>query len=121
MLAGVPPGEGREEARRELSASDPASVLQATRALIRFTSHDWVSRIDVPTAVLVMTRDRLVPTLRQYKLGRSIPGARVFEVDADHLACVRAPERFVPALRRACDWVVEESASRQPASSPDRP
>jgi pimeloyl-ACP methyl ester carboxylesterase len=105
MLAGVPPGERREQVRRALAASDPATVLQATRAVIRFASHDWVSRIDVPTAVVVMTRDRLVPARRQYKLARSIPGARVFEVDGDHLACVRAPERFVPALRRACDWV----------------
>ena len=105
MLAGVPPGERREQVRRALSASDPATVLQATRAVIRFTSHDWVSQIDVPTAVVVMTRDRLVPARRQYRLARSIPGARVFEVDGDHLACVRAPERFVPALMRACDWV----------------
>jgi pimeloyl-ACP methyl ester carboxylesterase len=118
MLAGVPPGDRRERVRQALSESDPATVLQATRAVIRFASHDWVSRIDVPTAVLVMTRDRLVPTRRQYKLARSIPGARVFDVDGDHLACVRAPERFVPALRRACDWVVEASAQPRPATGP---
>ena len=115
MLAGVPPGERREQVRRELAGGDPATVLQATRAVIRFTSHDWVANIDVPTAVLVMTHDRLVPTSRQYKLARSVEGARVFEVDGDHLACVRAPDRFVPALVRACDWVVARGREASPA------
>jgi pimeloyl-ACP methyl ester carboxylesterase len=78
MLNGVPPGDGREFARRELAASDPATVMQAARAVIRFSSHDWASSIDVPTAVLVMTHDQLVPTPRQYRLAASIPGANVF-------------------------------------------
>jgi 3-oxoadipate enol-lactonase len=107
MVERVPPGEARERIRREMMGSDPAAVMQATRAVIRFASHDWVSNIDVPTAVLVMTRDRLVPAARQYKLAAAIPGARVFEVDGDHLACVKVPQRFVPALVSACDWVDE--------------
>lgn len=112
MLANVPPGDVRERMRAEMMGTDPATVLQATRALIRFSSHDWVSSIDVPTAVVVMTRDRLVPTPRQYKLAAAIPGARVFEVDGDHVACVRAPERFVPALLAACDWVTTRADRR---------
>jgi 3-oxoadipate enol-lactonase len=109
MLNGVTPGEGREFARRELLSSDPATVMQAARAVIRFSSHDWASRIDVPTAVLVMTRDQLVPTPRQYRLAASIPNAKVFEVAGDHLACVRRPDRFVPALVAACADVERRS------------
>jgi pimeloyl-ACP methyl ester carboxylesterase len=102
MLGGVPPGEGRDFARRELSGNDPATVMQAARAVIRFSSHDWASSIDVPTAVVVMTRDQLVPSPRQYRLANSIPDARIFEVEGDHMACVRRPDRFVPALAAAC-------------------
>jgi pimeloyl-ACP methyl ester carboxylesterase len=80
--------------------------------VIRFSSHDWARNIRVPTAVLVTTRDQLVPTRRQYSLARRIPGARVFEVDGDHLACVSAAHRFVPTLVEACGWVVAEAARR---------
>jgi len=113
MLAGIPDRERRERARREMAGTDPATVLQATRALIRFSSHDWASNIDVPTAVVITTRDRMVPPTRQYKLAASIPGARIFEVDGSHFACVRAVDRFVPALVSACDYVCEQSEGRR--------
>jgi pimeloyl-ACP methyl ester carboxylesterase len=102
LLGGIRDEQSRAFVREELLHTDPAAVMQATRALIRFSSHDWVANIDVPTAVLVMTRDRLVPPERQYKLAASIPGARVFEIAGDHFACVRAADRFVPALVQAC-------------------
>lgn len=107
MLRDIAPGPGRERVRREMSASDPATILQATRAVIRFSSHDWASTIDAPTAVVVTTRDTLVTPPRQYALARSIRRARVFEVEGDHFACVRAPD-FVPTLVRACRYVEEE-------------
>ncbi len=110
MLGDVPTGEGRDFARRELRGNDPATVMQAARAVIRFSSHDWASSIDVPTAVVVMTRDQLVPAPRQYALAASIPQARVFEVEGDHMACVRRPDRFVPTLLAACDDVRARTA-----------
>jgi len=109
MLRGIPPGERRERVRDELAASDPVSVLQATRAVSRFSSREWASTIDVPTAVVVTTRDNLVGPRRQYRLATSIPGSKVFEVEGDHLACVRVPERFVPTLVAACEWVRERA------------
>jgi 3-oxoadipate enol-lactonase len=108
MLRDVPPGETRDRVKREMSASDPATILQATRAVLRFSSRDWASSIDVPTAVVVTVRDTLVSPGRQYALARSIRGARVFEVEGDHLSCVRAADRFVPALVKACRYVEEE-------------
>jgi 3-oxoadipate enol-lactonase len=113
MVGGIPDAERRRRVRREMAGTDPATVLQATRALIRFSSHDWVSNIDVPTAVVIMTRDEHVPPRRQYKLAASIPGARIFEVDGDHLACVRAVDRFVPALVQACEHVATTAGLRE--------
>jgi pimeloyl-ACP methyl ester carboxylesterase len=87
---------------REFAGHDPASVIQATRALSGFSSHDWIGSVNVPTAVIVTTRDELVPPERQRKLAASIPGAEIFEVVGDHGACVARPDRFVPALVAAC-------------------
>jgi 3-oxoadipate enol-lactonase len=112
MLRGVPPGERRERVALEMQQTDAATVMQAARAVIRFSSHDWARSIRVPTAVVVTTRDRLVPPQRQYGLARRIPGAHVFEVQADHLACVSAAHRFVPTLVAACEWTVAEAARR---------
>jgi len=105
MLRGVPLGGARDFAYRELSASEPSTVMQAARAVIRFSSRDWASNITVPTAVVITTKDLLVSPRRQYLLAESIPGAKIFEVHGDHLACVRASERFVPKLVKACQYV----------------
>lgn len=115
LLDGLDDEQSRAFVREELAGTDPVTVMQATRAIIRFSSHDWVSNIDVPTAVLVMTRDRLVPAPRQYKLAAAIPGATVFQVDGDHFACVRATESFVPALVSACQHVA--AAAHRPTAS----
>ena len=66
--------------------------------------------MDVPTAVVVMARDRVVPLRRQLKLAQAIPGATVHQVDADHAVCVTAPQVFTPVLLQAC-WSVD-AASR---------
>jgi 3-oxoadipate enol-lactonase len=105
MLRGVPLGGARDFAYREISASDPATVMQAARAVIRFSSRNWAANITVPTAVVITTKDMLVSPRRQYLLAESIPGAKIFEVHGDHLACVRASERFVPKLVKACEYV----------------
>ncbi len=116
MTRGLPRGERRDRVRREMANTDPATVMQATRAVIRFSSHDWAAGIDVPTAVVITTEDQLVPPSRQYRLAASIPGAKIFEVAADHLACVRAADRFVPVLLAACEYVDAHAATRpQPA------
>ena len=111
MLRGMRPGERLERARRELMQSDAAAVMQAARAVIRFSSHDWASNITIPSAVIVMTEDRLVPPKRQYRLARSIPGSRMFEIEADHLACVQSADLFVPTLLEACKHVSDRAAA----------
>jgi pimeloyl-ACP methyl ester carboxylesterase len=101
MLVRVEHPELRDTVREDFLGHEPATVIQAADALTRFSSHDWIGRVDVPVAVVVTTADELVPTPRQYKLARSIPGAEVFEVEGDHDACVRT-RAFVPTLVRAC-------------------
>jgi len=109
MLGRVEHPELRERIRQEFTGHHPATVLQAAGALGRFSSHDWIGSVDVPVAVVITTRDELVPPIRQRKLAASIPGAEVFEVEGDHGACVAVPERFTPVLLDACRSVARRA------------
>jgi pimeloyl-ACP methyl ester carboxylesterase len=97
----LPDFPARDWVLDEMSGNDPAAIAEAAASLARFSSHDWIGEVDVPTAVVVTERDNVVPPHRQRKLAESIPGARVFPVDGDHSACVSAPGEFVPALLSA--------------------
>jgi pimeloyl-ACP methyl ester carboxylesterase len=101
MLVRIEHPELRDRVREDFLGHEPATVIQAADALTRFSSHDWIGTVDVPTAVVVTMLDELVPAVRQHKLAGSIPGAEVFEVEGDHDACVRLPA-FPPTLVRAC-------------------
>jgi 3-oxoadipate enol-lactonase len=96
----------------EMRRCDPLAAVGAMAALGRFSSHGWIGEVDVPAAVVVTTRDRLIAPSRQRKLAAAIPGATVHEVDGDHGACVLGAERFVPALLEACESVAGRAGRR---------
>jgi 3-oxoadipate enol-lactonase len=100
-------------ARAELRKTSLGTALSAVQAVCEFTSHSWISQVDVPAAVVVTTQDRVVPVSRQRKLAAAIPGASVHEVDADHAVCITAPQVLAPTLLRAC-WsaVPHQQSSR---------
>ncbi|MEO7517318.1 MAG: alpha/beta hydrolase [Acidimicrobiales bacterium] len=89
-------------AGEQMRGHDPAAILQAGAALASFDSRSWIGGVDVPTAVVVTTHDQTVVVRRQRNLAAAIPGAVVEEVDGGHAVVVEAPDRFVPALLRAC-------------------
>jgi 3-oxoadipate enol-lactonase len=101
-------------ARDELLTRDQRTVLQAARALGRFSADSWIESTDVPSAVLVHRRDQLVPPSRQLTLAARLPHAVTRVVDADHFAPVGKPELFTRALVAAVDDV----ARRDQASGP---
>jgi pimeloyl-ACP methyl ester carboxylesterase len=103
-------------ARAQLRRTTLGTAISAVRAVSEFTSHSWIGKVDVPTAVVVTARDRIVPASRQMKLARAIPGASVHEVDADHAVCVTAPQLFTQALLQAC-WSAESGQARQQPAS----
>jgi len=96
---------------QELQRNDPGTILQAGYSIGRFSSADWIGRVDVPTAVLVTTYDQVVATRRQLRLAESIPGAEVIRVAGDHGVCVTDPGRFVPALLDGCTRVARKAAA----------
>lgn len=87
----------REHARwvwRESLRRDIESGAQATFALLRFDSREWVGRLGVDTMVMVPTADFLVPPRWQYELASLIPGARLVEVaGAGHELVWTHPDR----------------------------
>lgn len=95
----------------EMRRSNPAAIVGAMHALGRFSSHEWVGDIDVPTAVVVTMRDQLVTPSRQYKLAHAIPGATIHEADTDHFGCVLGAAAFVPTLLDACESVAGRAGS----------
>jgi 3-oxoadipate enol-lactonase len=94
----------------EIRSCHPRLVLEAGGELGRFDSRILRTQIDVPTSVVVMMRDILVPTSRQDALAAAIPNAERFTVDGDHVACVSRPEIFVPSLIDACTSVVDRAS-----------
>ena len=95
----------------ELRRHDPRALAEATGAIGRFSSREWIGDVDVPVSVVVCTDDQLVPPRRQEKLVAAIPGARRFAVPSDHFAITREPEHFVPVLVDACRATAEAAAA----------
>ncbi len=102
-------------AAQEWGAADPAGLLAAGAALLRYDSSSWISTVNVPTGVIVTSEDQTVSPNRQRRLAEAVPGAFSLSVAGGHRSCVEAPERFVPALDEACRRVAEATC---PAPEP---
>lgn len=100
----------------EMRRHDPRMIVEAGQAIGRFSSHDWIGGVDVPTASVVTEYDSVVPAHRQRRLAASIPGATVHPVRGDHTVCVVRPQNFVPALLDACDSVTTRVDRRNRAA-----
>lgn len=95
------PSDIHDWAIKEFRSTSPWAVAQAVAALGRHHSSPWLRRIDVPTAVVVTRRDKVIPPVRQLAVARQIPGATIHDIDAGHAACVLQSETFVPAVVEA--------------------
>jgi 3-oxoadipate enol-lactonase len=99
-------------AMREFRSTSPWAVGQAVAALGRHHSRPWLSRIDVPTAVVVTNEDRVIPRRRQLEVARRIPGATLHDIDAGHACCLMESETFVPELVEAVATVYARHRAR---------
>ena len=88
-------------AMNQWRSTSPWAVGQAVASLGRHHSTPWLSQIDVPTALVVTTRDKVIPTARQRDVAARIPGATVHEAACGHAGCVLEHKVFVPALLEA--------------------
>jgi 3-oxoadipate enol-lactonase len=102
-------------AMSEFRSTSAWSLLAAIDAVGKFESSAWIRRVDVPTSVIVATRDRFIPTRRQRSLAAAIPGAMSYDVDGSHAALVLGAEDFVPVLLDACASVTRRIERRKRA------
>ena len=84
----------KAEARR----GDASDIAAAAQALCTFDARPFVGDIQVPTAVVVTTADRLIRARRQRELAAAVPGARTVELDGAHNAWLVRPLAFAAAL-----------------------
>jgi pimeloyl-ACP methyl ester carboxylesterase len=94
----------RTWAAGEMRRHDLVKIMEAGQAIGSYNARRWIGEVDVPTTVLVTTRDRAIAPSEQHKLAAAIPGAEVQLLDDGHMAC--AKREFGPALVRAVDSVV---------------
>ena len=64
---------------REFRSTSAWSMPEVLGELGRFNSAPWITGVDVPTAMVVTTRDKAIPVRRQRALAAAIPGTEVFE------------------------------------------
>jgi 3-oxoadipate enol-lactonase len=91
---------------QEASSHDWRMILEAGKAIGRFSSLDWLGEIDTPTSVVITMRDDVVTIERQAELFELISGAQAFRVDGGHDAVVYNADRFVPTLIDAISSVM---------------
>jgi 3-oxoadipate enol-lactonase len=106
----------RTWAAGEMRRHDLVKIMEAGQAIGSYNARRWISEIDVPTTVLVTTRDRAVSPVEQHKLAAAIPGAEIQLLDDGHVAC--AKREFGPALLRAVDAVAERQRGARRGAGP---
>jgi pimeloyl-ACP methyl ester carboxylesterase len=87
--------------RNELERVSPAGLLSSMRSVGAFRSNRWIGDVDVPTSVVVTTKDRTVPTRNQRKLARAIDHAHVLEFEGPHDSIVSRADAYGPVLADA--------------------
>jgi pimeloyl-ACP methyl ester carboxylesterase len=85
----------------EFRSTSPWAVGQAVASLGRFHSTPWLHMVDVPTAVVVTTRDKVLTRSHQRSVASRIPHVTVHEADCGHAGCVLQAEAFLPPFLQA--------------------
>jgi diacylglycerol O-acyltransferase len=113
----VPAAEHNRWALAQLRTTKGSGIAGAVATISRFDSTAWIDQVDVPVAVVVTARDRLIPPARQHWVARQIPDATVYEIPAGHASCVLKAAVFTPALQAACASVSGRISARAAAQS----
>jgi hypothetical protein len=93
----------------ELMRQSARDMAEAGRELGRFDSRPWLGGVACPVAVVLTTRDELVPPGKQLALAQAAD-ATVFEAPIKHLEIGWLPDEYNPPLLRALESVGERDA-----------
>jgi 3-oxoadipate enol-lactonase len=84
----------------EMMRHSARDIVEAGRELGRFDSRPWLRPLQIPTAVVLTTRDELVSPGKQRQLAQALQ-APVFEVPISHLEITTRGETYNPVLLKA--------------------
>lgn len=101
------PADFAQWALAELTRHSVPMLAEAALSVAMYRADEWITDVDVPTAVVVTTRDRSVPPDMQMRMAESIRHSTVHLIDGGHSACVRA--RFMEPLLDACSTVASRA------------
>jgi 3-oxoadipate enol-lactonase len=94
------------------------TALSAMSAMSAISSHDWIGKVDVPTAVIITRHDRVVSVARQGRLAAALPAALAYDIDGDHGVFLTDPGRFTATLLAACQAVCAADTEMTGPSDP---
>ncbi len=94
-------------ASAEMRGHDVRMVIEAAHSGTLYNARQWIREIDIPTAVLVTTEDRVMPASRQLEMARQIPNAKIYRLHEGHMLC--ASPAFARPLVRACREVAQRA------------
>ncbi|HTU87577.1 MAG TPA: alpha/beta fold hydrolase [Solirubrobacteraceae bacterium] len=88
----------------EMMRHSVPDIVEAGRELGRFDSRPWLRPLEIPTALVLTTRDELVAPTKQRGLAAAL-GAAVFEAPISHLQITTDGPTYNPVLLRALSAV----------------
>jgi pimeloyl-ACP methyl ester carboxylesterase len=104
----------------ELMRHSARDIAEAGRELGRFDSRPWLGAVALPAAVVVTTRDELVPVRNQRALAEAAR-ARVFEAPITHLELGARGDIYNPQLLAAIAAVRDRPAAPGPEAAASGP
>lgn len=93
----------------EASHNNWRTVLEAGQAIGSYHADEWIRAVDVPSSVIVTTRDEVVAPWRQEQLAAALPDAFVQHVAGGHDSVVNPSIDFTTTLLAALSSVVRRS------------
>src|SRR5947209_5971751 len=84
----------------ELMRHSARDIAEAGRELGRFDSRPWLASVTVPIAVVITTRDELIPLYKQRELAAAA-GGPTFEASIRHMEVTTSGSQFNPVLLEA--------------------
>lgn len=80
----------------EMMRNESRVMIEAGRALAKYDARGWAGGLDIPAAMLISTKDRVVKPRKQRQLAAALR-ATVIEVEMDHLGALARPAQFSSA------------------------
>jgi pimeloyl-ACP methyl ester carboxylesterase len=93
-------------AAAEMGRHDIRLLLEAGNAIGHYNASRWIGDVDVPTAVVVTTRDKALVPAQQAKLAFAIPHASIHRIEDGHTVCT-SPEFAAPLVDACLDVAVQ--------------